>query len=169
MKFGHSKTVPQFRHFTNEGYELERAKMNSCNVARRFNHFFGSKQDVSIFWGEKLLFLIQMAQLFALIWTYATNWPWPWLWAYRSQWMLWFNFDIPSYNSLDTVVAFPANRNSVFGTHSDYWIIAAAWAGLPVVLGFTFWCIKLLSWMLFWEARATKWASEEALLVLAQV
>lgn len=48
---------------------------------------------VNLFWFEKATLILDMLQIYGLLWICAQPWPWPYLWSHWTRWIVFANID----------------------------------------------------------------------------
>eukprot|EP00697_Spironema_sp_BW2_P007176 gnl/Spiro4/21398_TR10464_c0_g2_i1.p1 gnl/Spiro4/21398_TR10464_c0_g2~~gnl/Spiro4/21398_TR10464_c0_g2_i1.p1 ORF type:complete len:696 (-),score=248.60 gnl/Spiro4/21398_TR10464_c0_g2_i1:77-2164(-) len=82
----------------------------------------GYQRDVSLFWSEKVIILINFLQLFALFRSVSPAWPWPSWFSSKTLWCVWFNLDVAFYYA-----------DPVYGDF-NYVPYVAIWLFVPLII-----------------------------------
>jgi hypothetical protein len=88
-------------------------------------------RPVSRYWVEKVLLLIDVFQMYGLLWNVSQPWPWPAPWLKFTRWTAIFNLDFHSLREHGAGMGSTGGKFSVWGEHDDYASYAAIWATVP--------------------------------------
>ena len=85
--------------------------MAAINTEKSINNKFNARGNLflkfeatSLYWMEKGLILLDIFQIFGLMWNMAQPWPWPYLWVKWTQILMWANLDYFSTTSEGALV-----------------------------------------------------------------
>ncbi|KAG6603010.1 putative transmembrane protein [Phytophthora cinnamomi] len=89
------------------------------------------RRQVSRFWLEKALVLVDGLQLFALMWQLSQPWPWPARWLQATRWVNAATLDLFSFRATGAAMGSTSQPFSLWGEMPRYWLYALAWALVP--------------------------------------
>mmetsp|Transcript_12636 Transcript_12636/g.16595 ORF Transcript_12636/g.16595 Transcript_12636/m.16595 type:complete len:789 (+) Transcript_12636:370-2736(+) len=97
-------------------------------------------RSVSMFWFEKVLILLNTAQLYCLEWILSQYWSWPYNWLAYTRFLCGFNLDFFSMSDRGAGMARSNGPYSVFGEMRYYHRLAILYACLPFMIA-AFYCL----------------------------
>ena len=90
-------------------------------------------RSVRLLWIEKLWLLVDIFQLYGVLWNISLAWPWPRIWLRWTRWTVWTNLDVLSGSPAHTFVGQSNSGRSRWGEWEGYFEYAAIIAVIPFV------------------------------------
>jgi hypothetical protein len=131
-------------------------KLSSVLTSSRWKYVM-----VDYYWHEKVLLVIDLLQVYGLVWVCSQPWPWPYIWVLWTRWSVAFNVDIFSLTP-DGALAGRTNNigMSKFGDLDGYLYYAVGFALVEIaVIGVAFYFYRKA------EAYAKNWRIYQPLIL----
>ena len=100
------------------------------------------------------MLLVDLLQIYGLLWALSQPWPWPAVWLKWTRWCALFNLDFFSMAEKGAGMGSTGGRVSVWGEYNNYYIYAACWACIPVMMVIIYGAyVALLKWRMMDSIR----------------
>lgn len=116
-----------------------------------------NKKIVNQFWIEKVVMIIDMFQIYGIIWNMSQSWGWPYFWSMSIRWIVWFNADFFSTTSDGALIGRSMSNISKWGQMSDYFFYALPFAVIPTSFVLSFFLIKKIQMSISFPLYILKW------------
>lgn len=93
------------------------------------------RSGVDLWWSEKMLFLLDWLQMFAILWSLSQPWPWPYEWLVITRWTVVANLDFMALGTDGAAMGSTGGLQSLWGEHKGYLFYSALFSLLPLILG----------------------------------
>ena len=88
----------------------------------------------SLYWFEKIMLLVDLSQIYGLLWALSQPWPWPAPWLMWTKWTAVANLDFFSLSEKGAGMGATGGHFSVWGEQENYVTYAVYWASVPVAI-----------------------------------
>lgn len=106
----------------------------NANASRHAKSLFNPwrRRVVNRVWLEKVLLLVDAAQIYGLLWQLSQPWPWPARWLRATRWTNAFSLDVFSFLPTGAALGATSQSFSLWGQMYQYWIYALVWGMAPL-------------------------------------
>jgi hypothetical protein len=94
---------------------------------------FSNGRSINYFWHEKILLLIDMLQIYGILWNMANSWYWPYLWIIWTKWAVWGNLDWFSTTNSGALSGKSMNDISRWGELHQYFLYGLLFSAIPAL------------------------------------
>lgn len=90
---------------------------------------------INMLWWERLWMLVDVFQIYAIIWSMSLTYPWPRAWLHWTRFTVWTNLDVLNGISRFTPVGKSNLNRNPGGAWEGYFFYAFALSVLPLLVG----------------------------------